>query len=100
MQVELVVGEVVGPFDVFWDRYPRKVDKKRAHRAFDKALEAASVDEIMSGLEVWCGHWKHIDTMYIPHPTTWLNNERWDAEPPSSNRKPRGFAAIEEALGR
>lgn len=67
------------PFDLFWSDYPKKSGKGAARAAFSKAIKKATVDEIMSGLL------KHeIQTMkdvqFIPHPATWLNQERWADE--------------------
>ena len=75
------------PFDVFWSDYPRKIGKGAARAAYSKAIKKASVDTILGGLL------KHeIQTMkdaqFIPHPATWLNQERWDDEVVKTTDKP------------
>lgn len=72
-------------FDVFWRLYPRKVGKKNALRAWGKIdlREATAIFEnvrIMSESESW----RKNNGQYIPHPSTYLNGERWKDELPQS----------------
>lgn len=72
-------------FDVFWRLYPRKVGKKNALRAWGKIdlREATAIFEnvrIMSESE----NWRKNNGQYIPHPSTYLNGERWKDELPQS----------------
>jgi hypothetical protein len=66
-------------FMSFWLAYPRRVGKGAARTAFSKALKKAPAERIMLGLLQ--ASWPS-DPQYIPHPATWLNQERWDDEPP------------------
>ncbi len=84
-------------FWLFWQIYPRKLDKDRARRAWkklkpDQALAAA----ILEGLRAWkiCDQWQ--DEQYIPHPTTWLNNRRWETPPPAGRGRREPEAAPRE----
>ena len=67
-------------FDRFWAAYPRKVDKKKARLAFAKVR--APVEKLLAALEVQkkAPQWVKDNGAYIPHPTTWLNGERWEDE--------------------
>lgn len=69
-------------FDLFWTSYPRKVDKQKARRAFLKALKKAHVSDIGAGLKAWKPYWALREPDFTPHPTTWLNGERWNDRPP------------------
>lgn len=72
-------------FWLFWQMYPRKIDKDRARRAWKKLSPArAMANAILEGLRNWkkCDQWQ--DERFIPHPTTWLNGRRWEATPPAS----------------
>jgi uncharacterized protein YdaU (DUF1376 family) len=71
-------------FDTFWSAYPRKVGKSEARKAWDKI--GPSVDRCIQTLrwQVQSHDWLKEDGKYIPHPTTWLNQGRWDDEPPQS----------------
>lgn len=68
-------------FDDFWKAYPRKVGKLAASRAYDRALKHATAEQIQSGLESFleAKPWGD-DMQFCPHPTTWLNQGRWDDE--------------------
>ena len=63
-------------FDMFWDKYPRKVGKQAAEKAFIKALKLASVEDIVSGAERYAKDPNRVDA-FTAHPTTWLNAGRW-----------------------
>ena len=68
-------------FDAFWVAYPRKVSKKTAARAWAKLkVDANMFRRIMASLETVkkTEQWQNIQ--FIPHPTTWLNGERWNDE--------------------
>ncbi len=61
-------------FDLFWNNYPRKTDKKRARISFNRLGKAkqklATVD---------CKtRFADTEAKYIPHATTYLNGERWE----------------------
>lgn len=86
-------------FEMFWKSYPRKIDKKKAKRAFLKALKSATVAEIGGGLKRWKPYWAVRDPEFVPHPTTWLNGERWnDPVPESKPSMPKGADTIREWL--
>lgn len=70
-------------FDHFWDAYPRKIGKPKALLAYNKAIRHSDCTEILNGLEKWVDYWKYVDPQFIPHPTTWLNGERWQDQPPT-----------------
>lgn len=66
------------PFDAFWSVYPRRVAKGHARKAFDKACKLAPAEQIISAAAKFSEVSADTDKQYIPHPTTWLNGERWD----------------------
>lgn len=70
-------------FNVFWSEYPRKVGKKKAREAFFKIKPGqAKFRTIMSALQVHktTADWTKDGGKWIPHPTTWINGERWEDE--------------------
>ena len=71
------------PFDAFWRAYPRKTGKGDARNKFAKALTKTTFETIMTALERVKGsaQWQRDGGQYIPHPATWLNQERWDDDP-------------------
>lgn len=64
-------------FDDFWHVYPRKIAKNAARRAYDSALKKVTADEILSAVKIFSANSRSTEKQYIPHPSTWLNGERW-----------------------
>ena len=77
--VRALVPREADDFAAFWRAYPRKVGKGAARTAFAKAMRKTTLDVILLALSR--AQWSS-DPQYIPHPSTWLNAERWDDEPP------------------
>lgn len=70
-------------FDLFWSLYPRRVVKRAAVKAWDKEMRnGTSPDEIINGLRRQLPHLTARDVQFIPHPSTWLNQGRWEDEIP------------------
>ena len=61
----------------FWPKYPRKVSKGTARRAYAVARKKAGVEELMMGLHNFLREIAGKETRYVPHAATWLNGERW-----------------------
>lgn len=66
-------------FEAFWLKYPRRVAKIAARNSWNRARKLATDDEIMAGVQRLLEHLPD-DVRFIPHPTTWLNQGRWDDE--------------------
>ena len=62
-------------FEYFWKLYPRKVSKKKAWSIFKKIPERdwTNIIEAVRHLIK-----QNIETKFIPHPSTWLNQERYN----------------------
>ena len=72
-------------FGEWYDEYPRKIDPNRAKAAWDKLkVDESLFTAIMDGLRKWKRAWD--DPKFVPYPATWLNNRRWEAEPPKGKR--------------
>lgn len=71
-------GGVVG-FEDFWRAYPKKVGKGAAEKAFAKAIKEISQIEILEAVrrQSMSTQWQKEDGQFIPHPATWLNQQRW-----------------------
>lgn len=67
-------------FNEFWKLYPKKVNKKGAKTSFMriKGLKK-EFDNIMLALKkcVVSKDWQKQNGQFIPHPQTWINQERW-----------------------
>lgn len=74
-------------FDLFWEAYPKKVKKPRALRAWKKiAPDKGKAEKIINAVNAWklTDEWDKEAGRYIPHPSTWLNDEGWENELPKS----------------
>lgn len=74
-------------FNNFWSEYPRKQGKGKAREAFKTAVKNAGVDAVIAGAVRYGSDPNLPDPQFIPLPTTWLNQERWDDGPLPLNRK-------------
>lgn len=73
-------------FAEFWDAYPRKTDKAKARTAWAKAVKMHDPSRLISAAASFAISKRDTETRFIPHPTTWLNGERWDDEPDNVHR--------------
>lgn len=80
-------------FDGFWKAYPRKVGKPSARRAYAAARKRASLEEIAAGLRAQLPGLRAREVGFIPHPTTWLNQDRWADAPEAAAARtgPRNY---------
>lgn len=75
--------DLMRSFDLFWDKYPKKVKKKKARELWQKLRpDAALASVILAALErqKCSDRWQRDGGQYIPDPTTWLNGRRWEDE--------------------
>jgi hypothetical protein len=83
-------GALPPGFEEFWRRYPNKVGKDAALRAWTKKACEGLCNDILSGLERNMGHITREGGEFIPNPSTWLNQGRWKDEPPMAAPADRG----------
>jgi hypothetical protein len=72
-----------GRFDRFWKAYPSKVGKDAARKAFDKRKPDDGLVDVMVaalGRQSESDRWRRDGGQYIPNPSTWLNEGRWQDE--------------------
>lgn len=66
-------------FEKFRIIYKRKIDKGRAEKSFNRLTPQ---DKILAvdGAKKWTAKWasEKTEIEFIPHPTTWLRNKRWE----------------------
>jgi hypothetical protein len=68
-------------FDEFYKKYPRKMGKKDAQKAWNK-LKPEDRQLAIKAIDLHIKYWEHTNTdrAYIPYPATWLNSERFHDE--------------------
>ncbi len=69
-------------FDEWYPLYPRKINRQGALSAWKK-LNDADKDAAIEALPKWLPYYQTRETEFIPHPSTWLNQRRWEDELPS-----------------
>ena len=79
-------------FDEFWSFYPRKIGKGGAKKTWEKITRRVKPETIIEGARRMASDPNLPETQFIPHPSTWLNEGRWDDEPYA----PRGRANIKQ----
>ena len=77
-------------FNDFWSVYPKKVKKPDAMKIWksgnlDKIADAI-IEDVQKRRET---EWSGQDMRYVPHPTTYLHQRRWEDETPPQERKGR-----------
>ena len=75
--------ESTAHFDAFWSAYPRKVGKGIAFKSFEKIkVDEALLNQMLKAIseQVKSEQWRKESGRYIPNPSTWLNQERWNDE--------------------
>lgn len=74
-------------FEAFLAAYPKRVGKGAAWKAWQrlrpsKALQSRMI-EAAKAQSTW-PQWQRENGKYIPNPATWINQARWDDEPPQA----------------
>lgn len=70
-------------FNKFWKIYPNKKGKGKAFESWEKINPSKKlVDKILKAIDEQKESlpWTRERGKFIPHPTTWLNQNRWDDE--------------------
>jgi hypothetical protein len=70
----------------FWHAYPRKVAKAAAFKAWQKVNEKPDINFLIKtvGRQAQSEQWRQDGGKFIPHPSTWINQRRWEDEHESS----------------
>lgn len=86
----------VATFDEFWSVYPRRAGKLDARKAWAKAVKLAGPDVILAGACRYAAD-PNREAAYTAHPSTWLNQGRWDDDPLPA--RPGRATATDKAIG-
>lgn len=69
-------------FGEFWTAYPRKIAKKDARRAWDKAIKDGADPTLIAAVaKRYATEQAGREPKYTKHPATWLNKGCWEDEP-------------------
>ena len=81
-------------FDRFWDAYPRKAAKPDARKKFERLNpDEELLKAMLAAIEKSKGseQWTKDGGQYIPYPATWINQRRWEDDPPEKKISKAGF---------
>lgn len=92
-------------FDLWYADYPRKVGRPAAERAFKKKVSGMSTGQMLAlaqGTARWVEHWDRtrIEAQFIPHPSTFLNQERYNDVPAAGNHRRDAMDLLRDLAGR
>lgn len=76
-------------FKQFWNAYPKKVGKGEAEKKFKKIHPSAELlDTMLKAIETQnkSDQWQKDGGQYIPNPSTWINQKRWEDELASNTK--------------
>jgi hypothetical protein len=80
-------------FDSFWSVWPKKGDaRKPSHQSWMR-LTIDEKNAAASALPHWLPYYQSIENRLIPNCTTWLNQARWENEPPPVERTKQNGAS-------
>jgi hypothetical protein len=66
-------------FEIFWSRYPKRVKRLDAMKAYQKARVLATAELILKGVDQLLENMPD-EARYVPLAASWLNAERWTDE--------------------
>lgn len=78
-------------FDEFWKSYPKKIGKGAALKKWEglkRLHRLPPLETIVAAIEAqksW-EQWQKEEGQFIPNPATWLNQGRWDDQPPEGGK--------------
>lgn len=75
-------------FAEFWSAYPKKVGKDAAWKAWQKHQPDGLLAAVILRALEWQSkqdNWLKDNQQYVPNPATWLNQGRWQDEPPTAS---------------
>jgi hypothetical protein len=85
-------------FEIWWQKYPKKVAKFDAAKAYGKVLKSglATTEILLEGATRYAAEKAGSDSQFIKHPTTWLNGGCWmdESQTPSKPKQNRADSAI------
>ena len=70
-------------FIAFWETYPKRVGKGEAFRAWTKGNGEVVSEVVVKAVREQIAYLNREGGKFTPLPATWLNQRRWEDEPPT-----------------
>jgi len=80
-------------FEKFWEVYPKHVGKGAAFKAWKRIHPSKTLQDIVLsaiGRQKKSAQWLNENGRYIPNPSTWLSQSRWDDDATGPKTQPTG----------
>ena len=92
-QEQEVITKIEAEFNEWYEKYPRKVSKQKAKQSYLKLKP--NLKTLLKALswQIKSDEWQDANGKFIPHPSTYLNQQRWEDE-----RKPSTIERLTNAL--
>lgn len=96
----VVSRDGVKAFESFWSEYPKKSSRMDAEHAFVESGALNHMDDVLHALAMQkrSDEWRRDNGRYIPKPSTWLRDRRWEDQPLQNNSAAEKFRREMEAL--
>jgi hypothetical protein len=77
-------------FKQFWEAYPKKKNKAQAQRAFKAQKINGELPDIIAHIKKQCEStdWRKERGQFIPYPSTYLNNRKWEEIEETTDSEP------------
>lgn len=88
-------------FESFWKAYPKHIGKGEAYKAWKQGNCESKAEFIITAVGAQMAYFQAQGPKYTPNPATWLNQKRWDDDPPLPSllgEKTRGNVASLQAF--
>ena len=70
---------------LFWKQYPKRVGKGEAEKSWRKSNCESNTEKILDALGKQHEFLMRDGGKFVPNPATWLNQKRWEDDPPAAS---------------
>ena len=84
----------------FWKQYPKRIGKGSAYKAWKDGKCEGISEVVVKAVREQNGYLTREGGRFVPNPATWLNQRRWEDEPPKPSGLGDKTAGNVEALRR
>jgi len=84
-------------FNTFWEAYPKKIGKGAAAQVWART-KTPPIEQVLRAInrQAQSEQWLRDNGQYIPNPTTWINQARWDDEVDTADEVSSGCGPADE----
>ena len=87
-------------FVLFWKQYPKRVGKGEAEKSWRKGNCESNTEKILDAIGKQHEFLMRDGGKFVPNPATWLNQKRWEDDPPAASMLSDKTRGNQESLRR